>query len=445
MSEHSQAIEQDAVRDALPAYRVNAPEIAQDDVPQGYKRTEVGVIPEDWDVCALREGVTLQSGHHVLAQWCNTAGEGVPYLTGPADFPSGVIQQTKFTTKSTTICENGDLLLTVKGSGAGALIEADGRYCISRQLMAIRVTKWNPRFIYFSLLENSSALADAVTGLIPGLSRGDVLSQALPIPSSATEQRTIATALSDADALIESLDRLIAKKRAIKQAAMQQLLTGQTRLPGFSGPWEKVAPDDIAARITGFWGSSERTVETPHKVRVIRAGDISPLGVLTDSAVRYFSDVEIAKAACQPNDVVITVSGNGLGKTWLVDDQSHMAASNFVRILRQKHGRLHGPFLAAALQGRVAHQLLAEHTATSAYPNLRPTFFSACWLPLPPIGEQTAIATILSDMDTEIEALEHRRDKARQIKQGMMQQLLTGRVRLVNHTAGKSEAAVGAT
>jgi type I restriction enzyme S subunit len=147
--------------------------------------------------------------------------------------------------------------------------------------------------------------------------------------------------------------------------------------------------------------------------------------------VRYFSDAELAKAACHEGDVVITVSGNGLGKTWLVEDRAFLAASNFVRILRQKHGRAHGPFLAAALNGGDAQRLLTEHTATSAYPNLRPTFFSTRWLALPSLDEQTAIATVLSDMDAEIAALERRRDKTRAIKQGMMQQLLTGRVRLV--------------
>ena len=131
----------------------------------------------------------------------------------------------------------------------------------------------------------------------------------------------------------------------------------------------------------------------------------------------------------------MTVSGNGLGKTWLVDRREPLAASNFVRILRANATYVAAPFLSYALKGDTATRLLAENTATSAYPNLRPGFFSTVWLDLPPIAEQSAIATVLSDMDAEVAALEACRDKTRQIKQGMMQQLLTGRVRLVKSQA----------
>src|SRR2546426_6778148 len=104
----------------------------------GRKSARVARIPNDWNMQALRNRVQLLSGHHVLAQHCNLKGEGVPYLTGPADFPNGTIRHTKFTLKPTTLCEPKDILVTVKGSGAGTLVEADAVYCISRQLMAIR-------------------------------------------------------------------------------------------------------------------------------------------------------------------------------------------------------------------------------------------------------------------------------------------------------------------
>ena len=266
-----------------------------------------------------------------------------------------------------------------------------------------------------------------------------IKSTTVPLPPQ-REQRTIAAALSDMDGLLEALEALIAKKRAIKHGAMQQLLTGKTRLPGFTGEWETVALDDITTRITGFWGASVSSDRARNPVGVIRAGDISALGALTGFAERYFSDAELEKALCHTNDVVITVSGNGLGKTWLVDGQYHLAASNFVRIVRTKTDRASGRFLASALKGDDAQRLLTEHTATSAYPNLRPSFFSARWLPLPPLDEQTAIATIFSDIDAEIVALERRRDKTRAIKQGMMQQLLTGRVRLVQPAPAAASA-----
>ncbi len=183
-----------------------------------------------WGTKRLRQDIDLLSGHHVMAMHCNTRGEGTPYLTGPADFPDGQIQQTKFTVKPTTLCKAGDILVTVKGSGSGTLIEANGEYCISRQLMAIRASSWNPRFLLYSLLQSASRIGDASTGLIPGLSRADIMEQELPIPSEADEQTAIAAVLSDMDAEFAALERRRTKTQAIKQGMMQQLLTGRVRL-----------------------------------------------------------------------------------------------------------------------------------------------------------------------------------------------------------------------
>ena len=196
----------------------------------GYKATKLGLIPNDWRVQVLQKGIVLLSGHHVLAQHCNVKGEGVPYLTGPADFPNGTIKQTKFTVRPTTLCEPNDILVTVKGSGTGTLVEADAVYCISRQLMAIRVRDWSARFIFFSLLQNASKLKAASTGLIPGLSRSDILGQELPLPADIEEQKAIATVISDMDAEIAAFEQRRDKTKQIKLGMMQQLLTGRVRL-----------------------------------------------------------------------------------------------------------------------------------------------------------------------------------------------------------------------
>jgi type I restriction enzyme, S subunit len=183
----------------------------------------------EWQVHSLGDGISLLSGHHVLAQHCNTRGEGVPYLTGPADFPNGKIQHTKFTKRPKTLCSPDDILVTVKGSGSGNLVIADGVYCVSRQLMAIRVRDWHGKFIYYSLLQNASQIKAASTGLIPGLSRSDILEQPLPLPTR-DEQTAIAAVLSDMDAELEALEQRLTKTRALKQGMMQELLTGKTRL-----------------------------------------------------------------------------------------------------------------------------------------------------------------------------------------------------------------------
>jgi type I restriction enzyme S subunit len=193
-------------------------------------KTRLPGFSGEWETRPLAEDVTLLSGHHVMARHSNTRGDGTPYLTGPADFADGRIQQTKCTVKPATLCRPGDILVTVKGSGSGTLIEADGEYCISRQLMAIRTCYWNAKFLFYSLLQNACRIAAASTGLIPGLSRADILEQELPLPSEAAEQAAIATVLSDMDAEIAALERRRDKTRAIKQGMMQQLLTGRVRL-----------------------------------------------------------------------------------------------------------------------------------------------------------------------------------------------------------------------
>jgi type I restriction enzyme S subunit len=252
----------------------------------------------------------------------------------------------------------------------------------------------------------------------------------VPIPTK-TEQRAIATALSDVDALLGALDRVIAKNRNLKQAAMQQLLTGQTRLPGFSGEWEEASLDVLASRATGVWGQTEPDERHSRRAEIIRAGDISQDGRLTATATRFVAPEEFEKAKCALDDLVITTSGNGLGKLWWCDGRKNIAVSNFVRVLHPIPARSSGRFLYYALRTGEGLRQLQEHTATSAYPNLRPSYFSTNWIPLPPPSEQTAIATVLSDMDAEIEALEARRAKTRDLKQAMMQELLTGRTRLV--------------
>jgi type I restriction enzyme S subunit len=244
------------------------------------------------------------------------------------------------------------------------------------------------------------------------------------------EQRAIATALSDVDGLLGGLDRLIAKKRDLKQAAMQQLLTGQTRLPGFVERWAAVCLNEVATRTAGFWGLEHCDEGHQKYVEVIRSGDISPDGKLTATAPRYFSEAEFAKARCCLGDVVLTGSGS-VGKIWWCDGRSDVAASNFIRVLRPISQRVNGLFLSQLLRSDGTQRLMVEHIATGVMANLGSSFFSTEWLKLPPLPDPTAIASVLSEMDGELAVLEQRREKTRALKQAMMQELLTGRTRLV--------------
>ena len=251
-----------------------------------------------------------------------------------------------------------------------------------------------------------------------------------PVPSI-SEQRAIAAALSDVDAVLKVLGNLIFKKRNLKQAAMQQLLSGKKRLPGFKNVWEMKSLNLLTTRSTGVWGKNEADKYSTRRVSIIRAGDISQEGKLVASAVRYISPSEYEKAKCELDQLVITTSGNGLGKVWWCDGRCDIAASNFVRVIKPHKEKVLGKFLYYMLRTNEGLRQLQEHTATSAYPNLRPTYFSTVWIPVPPLPEQTAIAAALSDMDNELDVLEARLSKTHAIKQAMTQELLTGKTRLI--------------
>lgn len=404
-------------------------------VKPGFKQTEVGVIPEEWATCTLGEGIALLSGHHILAQYCNTMGNGVPYLTGPADFPAGVIAHTKFTDRPATLCKPEDILVTVKGSGAGTLVVADDVYCISRQLMAIRVREWDKRFVFYSLLENASQFQAASTGLIPGLSRSDILEQLLPLPTL-PEQRAIATALSDVDALLGALERLIAKKRDLKQAAMQQLLTGQTRLPGFRGEWEVKTLGDLGSTFGGLTGKTKADFGEGS------GRYVTFMNVMTNVVIDCgtFERVKISPTESQNRLVKGDLLFNGSSETpeevamcaLLTVETPNLFLNSFCFGFRFREGvEADGLFLAYYLRSKAGRELMKSLAQGSTRYNLSKVALLRSSLRLPSLPEQTAITAVLSDMDAELAALEQRLAKTRALKQGMMQELLTGRTRLL--------------
>jgi type I restriction enzyme, S subunit len=264
----------------------------------------------------------------------------------------------------------------------------------------------------------------------PGINARQLASMPIQVPNIDV-QRSVAGHLEDVDRESDAIELLIRKKRAIKLGTMQELLTGRTRLPGFTGPWGKPASFmELCTRSTGFWGAGAPSSVAPHRVHVITAGDITPRGHIKGAAERYFTTAQLTKARCRAGDLVITSSGNGLGKTAYIDDPGALVASNFVRILRPRRG-VSGSFLAQIMLTPGARAVLDANTATSAYPNLLPSFYAEEWIPTPLFEEQRAIAQVLTDADAEIAVLERRLEATRAIKQGMMQEFLTGRTRLV--------------
>jgi type I restriction enzyme S subunit len=416
-------------------------------VPDNYKLTEVGIIPKDWNVMSLGEDIILLSGYHALADHCNTHGDGFPYLTGPSDFPKGRIQQTKFTTTPTTFCQADDILVTVKGSGSGTLIEADASYCISRQLMAIRVKKWNGKFLYFSLLQNASRIKAASTGLIPGLSRSDILGQQIPIPNNLSEQHAIAEALSDIDRLIEWLEKLIVKKRAIKHGMMQQLLTDKARLAQFDlttsykqtevgmipEDWE-VGTLQSCLQSSPMYGINAPAVEYDDNYPTyLRITDISDDGRYCPSPKVCVAHSDAKNYLLTKGDIVFARTGASVGKSYLYNpnDGELVFAGFLIRVIPDSR-MLDSKYLFYYTQTKQYWDWVVTMSVRSGQPGINGREYGQLRFPLPNIDEQCAISSILVDIDTEIDILECRYKKTHAIKQGIMQSLLTGRVRLVN-------------
>lgn len=423
------------------------------DVRRGYGQTQIGSFPEDWgtptigellDQCAI---VGHEDGNHgeLYPRSHEFKKSGVPYVTAnnldgdKVDFSKcKYLSEERASNFRKGVAKNGDVLFAHNATvGPTALLST----VLDHVILSTTVTyfRCNPERLLNSFLlyalqsapfvaQYRAVMTQSTRNQVPITTQRKL---SIGLPPTKTEQQAIAKMLSAADALIESQVRLVVKKRQIKQGAMQELLTGKKRLAGQSGEWDIASLDHVVDKIAGVWGASTSAPEHPRCAEIIRAGDISQDGILTGTAQRFVSDQEFARVRCLFDDVLMTTSGNGLGKVWRCDGRPNLAASNFVRILRPRSGKAHGQYLFYVLRSEAGLKQLQEHTATSAYPNLRPSFFSAAWMSLPSFREQVAITTILSEMDAEIAALEAKLAKTQLIKQGMMQELLTGKIRLV--------------
>ena len=256
----------------------------------------------------------------------------------------------------------------------------------------------------------------------------------IPLPPL-EEQKHIASALSGIDTLISSLDQLIAKKRDIQQTTMQQLLTGQIRLPGFRGEWNVKPMRALGNTYGGLAGKTK--IDFGHG----EARYIPFMNVMTDTVIdaNWLEPVDVAPDEAQNLAKKGDLFFNGSSETpeevgfcsVLLDEIPNLYLNSFCFGFRfNTAARVNGLFFAywfRSKAGRAAMSVLAQ--GATRY-NIAKSAFMQLEIPQPLEEEQTAISTVLSDMDAELAALETRRDKARQIKQGMMQELLTGRIRL---------------
>ena len=254
---------------------------------------------------------------------------------------------------------------------------------------------------------------------------------AIRFPEDAAEQHAICTFLSDVDELIASLEALIAKKRDIKQAAMQQLLTGRTRLPGFGGEWETGRLGDLGTFCKGRGIRRNELGETG--IRCVRYGELYTRyeNYVVKPVSRIPQHVADAALPIKQGDLLFAGSGEtaeeiGICVAYIGEELAYAGGDIIVLRLSGQDA----VYLAHLLNSPIAVRQKTRMAQGDAVVHIRGDHLAEVELPLPPLPEQHAIATVLSDMDAEIAALERRLDKTRAIKQGMMQQLLTGAIRL---------------
>jgi type I restriction enzyme, S subunit len=409
------------------------------DVMTGYKQTEVGLIPQDWNAVELSILGTFKNG---INKGGEAFGHGSPFVNlmdvfGVSSIDSsnslGLVD-TSDAEQQTYNLLNGDVLFirsSVKPSGVGltAVVDDDlPKTVYSGFLIRFRdngaLDLAFKRHCFYEEDFRSRVINASSVSANTNINQNNLKRIILALPSNKAEQEAIAEALSDADALIESLEQLLVKKRNIKQGAMQELLTGKRRLPGFNEEWEETAFGDVV----NIRNEKVNTRGTPLAEFCI---ELEQIGQGT-GYVEEFVDArsrDTSKYKFLSNDVLFGRLRPYLRKYWFAHRDG--VCSTEIWPLTPSGEEILEGFLYQVVQTEVfidaASAAYGTHMPRADWVMLSKHVFN---LPTD-VKEQAAIAATLSDLDKEIIKLEAKLEKLRQIKQGMMQELLTGRIRLV--------------
>ncbi|HHY57630.1 MAG TPA: restriction endonuclease subunit S [Chloroflexi bacterium] len=449
------------------------------EVRLGYKLTEVGVIPDDWEVTKIDKiaekvgsGITPTGGSRVY-QLC-----GRPFIRSQnvgwgqllLDDIAFIDEATHASFNSTEI-KSGDVLLNITGASIGRSAVADQRIQggnVNQHVCIIRThqEKIAPHFLNAVLLSEFGQRqieGFQAGGNRQGLNFGQIRSFQVPLPPL-PEQRAIAAALGDVDALLAALERLIAKRRAVKQAAMDALLSGRVRLvesgqwtADSSAPssvhrplftvrykltevgeipedWEVRRVQEIAQVKTGPFGSAlhERDY-VDDGTPIITVEHIGEFGIAGESIpmVSETDKKRLSAYELKEHDIVFSRVGAIDRNALIQSNEAGWLFSGRLLRVRPDPDKVYAPYLSYHFHTRAFKERVKSVAVGQTMPSLNTQILNSLLVVIPPLPEQRAIAGVLSDMDAAIAALERQRAKVQAIKQGMMQELLTGRIRLV--------------
>ncbi len=391
----------------------------------GYKQTEVGVIPEDWSLRQMGEIVTFLDGKRRPVKDVDRAKMrgSIPYYGA-----SGIIDYVNehiFDEELILLGEDGENILS---RNCRLAFRISGKTWVNNHA---HVLKPDPDLHIGFLVDYLESLNydryNSGTAQ-PKLNKQTCIKIPIALPPTKAEQEAIAEALSDADALIESLRQLIAKKRQIKQGAMQELLTGKKRLPGFSGEWELKKLGYVSEMGSGGTPASSFPDYYDGDIPWVSISDMTKGGKVIQSTDRNLSGLGFANSAAQmfPVGTVLYAMYASLGECSIAGIS--LCSSQAILGIRPK-ATLESEFLYYFLTSRKTIVKSMGQQGTQS--NLNKAMVQAFQINLPTFSEQTAIAKVLSDIDTEINMLEIKLEKILQLKLGMMYNLLTGKIRLV--------------
>jgi type I restriction enzyme S subunit len=408
------------------------------EVKAGYQQTEAGVIPDDWEVSCVGDSFDVCNQLRLpISQSVRERIAGdYPYY-GPTSV-QGWINEYRVDGEYALIGEDGDHFLKWRSQPMTLLVR--GKFNVNNHAHVVRGSKNLTEWFYwfFANRDITPHLTRQGAGRYK-LTKAALLQVPCALPSP-PEQQAIAEALNDADAFIESLEQLTAKKRLLKQGAMQELLTGKNRLPGFSGEWKETVLGQLGKchRGVSYNPSSDLSpFDTEATCRLLRSNNVQEARVV-------FSDMQYVCSECvsddqrlRTNDILICMANGSrelVGKAgrFTAHDGFEYTFGSFMGCFRPDGRDADPDFIFYLFQTEKYRAHIAILLAGSSINNLTPGSVEAFSIRVPfEQSEQTAISTILSDMDKEVAALESKLAKARQIKQGMMQELLTGRIRLI--------------
>lgn len=419
------------------------------------KQTEIGLIPDDWEVKRLGEIGEPCMCKRILKEQTSPTGDIPFYKIGTfGGIPDAYISRELFEQykEQYNYPKKGTLLLSAAGT-IGRVVVFDGKDSYFQDSNIVWIdndeTKVTNGFLFYCYSRMQWKTEEG--GIVSRLYNANLKSTSFIAPKSLAEQERIAKALSDADALISTTEKLIQKKKNIKQGAMQNLLIGKKRLPGF-GPQTKspaykqtelgLIPEDWEVKSLGESfdiGSSKRVFQSQWRksgIPFYRAREIVILAEKNTVENELFIDETLYNqyktlyGVPAVNDLLVTGVGT-LGKVYKVQNTNPFYFKDGNIICLKNKGSINSDYVSYHFDYYIVKDQINDNSGKSTVGTYTINSARKTIIPVPSVPEQTAIANVLSSMDKEIETLNTNLEKYRNLKTAMMQQLLTGKIRLV--------------